>query len=211
MKRLILVDSELMVFQYQLPYGAGAQYQLLGVIRGVLGTTIAAHAVNAPLWIFDPERCILPLADTTPFWVKMLPSNSSGVVDSSTVTAIAVTPTQKARTPLAPYFMEATRDINDNITITWYPHVREYLGAGMQAETISTDSWPFEFDGNFEYQISGGVITFINTCTKEMTHTGAVTFAVRHKLNGLYSPWTTLTIGAAAGHYLSEIGLVTYS
>jgi hypothetical protein len=210
MKRLILIDDELMVFQFQLPYGAGTQFQLLGVIRGVLGTTIAAHAIGAALWIFDPERCILPLADATPFWIKMLPSNNNGTVDSSTVTAIAVTPAQKAATPLAPYLMEATRSAGDSITVTWYPHVRKYTGAGMAAETISTDAWPFDFDGDFEYKIDSGAETVIAACTLTFTQAGSLTFYVRHKINGVYSAWTSLTIGAAAGHYLSEIGLVTY-
>lgn len=210
MSRLLLVDNELMAFQYQLPYGSGSQYQLLGVIRGVLGTTIATHSAGAAIWIFDPEKSTLPLSDATPFWVKMLPSYGAESVDTSTVTAIAVTPTQKAKTVYAPYFIEATRSESDEITVIWYPHVREYTGAGFSAETVSTDAWPFDFDGSFEYKIDSGAETVINACTVTFTQSGSLTFAVRQKIDGIYSAWTSLTIGAAAGHYLSEIGLVTY-
>jgi len=210
MKRIVLIDNELMAFQYQLPYGTDKQFQLLGVIRGLFGTTIAAHAVNAGMWIFNPEHCALSLTDATPFWVKMLPGSNVGIVDAATVTAIAVTPTQKAKTPVAPNFIEATRNASNNVTVTWYPCVREYTGAGFLAETISTDSWPFDFDGDFEYKIANSAPTVIATCTLTFTQAGALTFYVRHKINGVYSAWASLTVGAAAGHYLQEIGLVDY-
>jgi len=208
-KRMVLIDSELMTFQYCIPYGDDDQYMLLGVVRGVLGTTIASHAKDAEIWLFNPEYSIIPIDEVAPFWVKMLPGDNSQVVDAGDVTAIAVTPTRKAATPAAPYLIEATRS-GANITATWYPHVREYTGAGMLAETVSTDAWPFEFDGSFEYRINAGAPVAISACTLAFSSAGACTLEVRHKIDGVYSSWTSLTISAGDGHYLSEIGAVDY-
>lgn len=208
--RFILIDDEIMGFQFHLPYGTGSQYQIMGVTRGLFNTTIAPHTAGAVVWIFYPLDNIISIADVNPFWVKMLPSNKTSTVDAAAVTAIAVTPTQKATKPLAPYIIEATRDTSNNISIIWYPHVREYTGAGFIAENATIDVWPFEIDGNFEYKIEvGGTVIAISECSLSINRTGTVTFYVRHIINSIASDWLSLVIDSAYGTYVTEIGFVT--
>lgn len=212
LKRFVRIDNEIMAFQVHDPYGVGStKFQMLGVIRGLFGTTVAQHNVGARVWIFREADILKHIVDTQPFWIKMLPSSTSGVVDASAVTAIALTPTRIAKTPLPPTMLDATRDGSNNIVVTWLPIVREYTGAGYVAEDVANDTWPFDFDGDFEYKIgSGGTPVAISDCRHSFAQAGSLVFYVRHRIDSVYSSWVYVTVGASAGRYQSEIGAVSY-
>jgi len=208
--RLVIIDNEIMAFQYQLPYGEGASYQLTGVIRGLLNTTVAAHSVGAPVWIVYPEYCMMEISDISPFWIKMLPGSANDSVDAALVTAIAVTPQKLSTVVQPPYAIRAVRDGDNLLTITWFPCVREYIGAGFKAETVSTDTWPFEFDGMFEYAFGYNDPTATTVCEMSLTYIYPVAFKVRHKIQDKYSAWTTLNIGSGIGEWWTELGGIGY-
>lgn len=207
--RFILIGNEIMGIQQHIPYGDGAAFQALGVIRGLFGTTIAHHNAGAGVWIFPASNVMVPISGTQPFWIKMIPATSQGSADASAVTAIGVTPSGKAAaTPGVDVIMATVAA--GSFTATWFPIVREYTGAGMGAEDTSRDSWPFDRDGDFEYRIGSGTPVNIAACSVTLAISGNITFSVRQRVDGQYSGWTSISIANTNGNYLSEIGAVAY-
>lgn len=205
----LVIDSEIMAFQSHLPYGDGDQYQILGVVRGLFGTTVASHTAGANVWIFYASDQLLDYDGTAQCWVKLLTACGEKVLRESAATAITVTPAQKAMAVAAPDLIQVEVSGTSAI-VTWWPVVREFNGAGMKAEDAYSDSWPFEFDGDFEYTADGVTVEGYNSCQVTITISGSTTFSVRQRVKGVYSSSKSITFPQTDGTYLSDIGAITY-
>jgi hypothetical protein len=91
--QLCLIDKELFYLQAALPINGG--FQLLGMIRGQMGTLIRPHQQGAPMTIFQPNA-IEPLVSPiiTPgarLLVKSDPTTGSDQVDLTTIVPVAMT------------------------------------------------------------------------------------------------------------------------
>lgn len=207
--RFVLIGNELMAFQEHTPYGEANAFRLTGVLRGLFGTPIGSHALNAPVWIFGTYSVLSQISLTQTFWAKMVPATDSEAANAGDITAIAVTPAQKATAPPGINLIIATVNAG-NFTATWLPCTRLYTGAGMAAEDAKTDSWPFDFDGDFEYKIGSGTPVNIAACTVTLAIAGNITFSVRQRVDAKYSAWLDVSIVNTNGTYLSEVGGIAY-
>ena len=211
-ERFLLIGSEIMKFQYHIP-GQGGTFRMLGVSRGMWNTTIGSHSIGAEVWIMNlrPDNNFVQYNATGTIYVKFLPQYGSSVLPIASATARNVTVTEKAKVVQPPAVVQAVRS-GSTVTLTWWPVVQNFIGAGDVAETASNDSWPFNFDGDFEYQKnSDTAISGYDSCQLVITDAAQFTFKVRQRIETSYSAWTTtLTVAVGDGTYISEIGLVSY-
>jgi hypothetical protein len=200
-KRVLIVDDEIMAFQTLNPYGS-TDYSITGIIRGLLWTTKANHSSGAPAWICNVGDNILSVPyNVNTFYLKIAPIVMNTVLDLSQVTAIKVTLTNKANTPLTPQAIVATRS-GANVNIDIFAVTKTNLdGAGYQNADTYTDAYPFLVEGSFEVTI-GSNVTMYSTPNITINNSNAFTISVRHYNNGMYSPSKSLYVGASDGVYL---------
>jgi len=215
--RYAIIGDEIM--RYQLVEAEGvSSYRVTGVIRGCFNTPVATHAPGDVVWFFTPSTAendnnILRRDVTSQFWIKFITAAMGWTLPIDEATAYSCTPTNKARQVESVNMIEAVRDGSNNIVVIWFPIARGFAtGAGDANESGLYDMPPgSNFEGDFEYRIGAGAATAISACTFTTNYVGAVDISVRQRINGIYSDWETVSVGAAAGTYLNEIGLVDYA
>ena len=208
--RYLLIGNEIMKFQYHDPYGDGGMYQIRGIVRGVFGTPIEAHNDGDTVWITDTYDQIIPILTTSTFYLKGYTFVGENVSDPTSAPTLTVTPSRKAETPWPVSKIEATRDSSNNIVVTWWPRTIGYYGAGTRSEDAYSDTYPFNFDGDFALSLNYGAESFLSACSYSFTMAGSVTVGIRNRVNGVFSSAVYLVVGSSAGKYQTEVGQVTY-
>lgn len=202
-ERFVIIDNEIMRFQYQTPEGT-TDYRLTGVVRGAFGTTIASHTAGAEIWIVEPADNVAIISTAAQFYLKFLTQINARQISAGSVSPVTVTPAGTAKVPWPVTKIEATRDGSNNVVVIWWPRTRDFIGAGQNAEA-TVDTSPFNFDADFQYRINYGTPVSIANTTYTWNVSGQVTFEVRQRIETAYSDWVSVTVGAGAGRYVNGI------
>jgi len=146
MNRMALIEDELIGFT-TVTNNANGSITLTGIIRGMLGTTIAAHNSGVDIWIFTPTTpgLIFSSADSS-FYLMFQPHSISGVVATEDATVINVTKDSTKLVPPAPV-VSVERTATDDFTITWYPFTGAFIGAGQTGEESFNTAVPYAGPG----------------------------------------------------------------
>ena len=200
--RVAIIGDEIIRFQTVTPEG-GSGIRLGGCIRGCYNTPVSAHAVSDPIWItrLGPSNVLAGIG-TGDFYLKLVPFVAGKAVDISAVSAIHVTADNKATEPYAVGRILAERT-GSSVDLTWWPLTKGYDGAGTKEEEAYTDTWPFNFDGAFEYKVgAGGTWTEINATEVNISSAPAFDFYIRNVVDGRESDEVMLAVGSGDGEYV---------
>lgn len=198
--RVIIVDNEIMAFQNYAPSGT-QDYNITGIVRGVLYTSKANHNSGANAYITTVAYNVFQLPNIGTFYLKIVPLcfDTFGALD--TATRITVTPQNIAKTPLPVSRIRAVRS-GSTVTVDLYPITKEYAdGAGKYNADSYTDQYPILVEGQFLVTYGSTTATF-STPNFTITQSGAFTLSVKHFNNGLYSSAVSLSVGSADGEYI---------
>ena len=199
--RFLLINNELMKFQTATILEDG-KIRITGIIRGVLNTTKAAHAVNSAVWIIDdPECTYTPGNGIITGFYKITPSNLIGSVPLSSISAISVGTHTLAQRPFAISRVNATRS-GANINFMVYVRDMTQAGAGVAPSTLFLTS--SDTDVVIEWKLSSSSewnILPVQVGNFSISNAASVTVNVRAKEFGIYTSTVNLTVGVSDGTY----------
>jgi len=197
--RCVVIGNEIMAFQNYSPYG-GVSYKVTGIVRGINYTQKESHRAGEQVFVAQIKDNIFVVPYTTTFYLKIVPLFISTELNPGLVSSIQVTPSLKARRPLKPTRVMATRSGN-TVKVDVFAITKEYIvGAGKQNADVYTDEYPFTVEGKFAVTIDG-VTTFYDSPHFTIERAGSFVMTVKHFMNGMYSNSITLTVGAEDGIY----------
>jgi hypothetical protein len=204
--RFALIGDEIVSFQSVIPFGP-TSYKLLGVIRGVLNTTIASHSGGAEIWLshFAADDGVIGAFHNSTFYVKFVPFYGSKIVSEVSCTPLTGYYTGKELYSWAPARLVATRT-GVNISVKVYPTNRIIdKGAGFTAvqQDWWNGAWTYEYDTHQYYTSYSGTIIQVAPASTPLTisHAGAFTLYVRSMFHGFTSEYLPVSIGAGDGVY----------
>jgi hypothetical protein len=138
-RRVAIIGDEILAFQNINQVGPN-DYELTGLIRGLLNTPIQNHNINDEIWLANitiNNIYVNPAFDN--LYYKVLPFYNSKVVLASLVTAKNLVITNKAKTPNGPGRIVANRS-GSTISVQVFPAIE---GAGFNEELITDLPPPF--------------------------------------------------------------------
>ena len=198
-QRVAIIDNEIMAFQTVTPEGVGS-YRLTGVIRGVLGTTKALHAISSPIYLCDIKDNLISNLTIEDFNVKLLPYVNNDQLDEGDASAHNVIATYLAKKPRTIKRIEAVR-VGTTISLQLFPSTPSIDGAGNNGESITDQEPPFAFSGDFVVSYNTTEI-IKETDGFDITYSGAITIEVKHRLNSFISDGLSVVVGAGDGTYI---------
>lgn len=200
LQRVVIIDNEMMAFQTIIPEGVES-YRLTGIIRGILGTKKALHAISSTIYLCDIRDNLITNLSVENFDVKLLPYVNNDQLDEGDATAHNITTEYLAKKPNAVSRIEAIRS-GSTISIQLFPSTPGIDGAGNNGESVTDQEPPFSFLGSF-------VITYSTTeeiktsDSFDITYSGAVDVTIKHRLNGFITDGLTVSVGSSDGTYIA--------
>lgn len=197
-QKVAVIGDEMLGFEKFLPQGDGSVI-LQGVRRGLLGTPIQTHNINAGIYLTFVASNVLSKVRFQNFYVKLLPRFLANVLDSASATSTNVVTSYKARKPRNPGRLKAVRTGSD-IALQIYPSTPGVLGAGDSFPIETDQPPPFPFLGDFQISYASTTI-IIGIDSTVITQAGSVNVTVKSRLNGYVSSGKIITVGASDGTY----------
>lgn len=199
--RFLVIDNEIMKFQTVVLNQDGT-VTLKGIIRGVLNTTKAAHAVNSAVWIVDDPECTWTPSDgNIAGYYKVCARNIVGTFPIASAVAISVGASTLAKKPFPISRINASRS---GSVVNFLVSVRDMTSAGAGVSPSTTFVTSSDSDVVIEWKLSSdSVWTVLPVQTASFTVTNASSFTVnvRAKEFGVYTSTVNLTVGATDGNY----------
>jgi hypothetical protein len=168
-----------------------------------LGTPVESHSLGAEIWLVDIGNNILQDVNVSDFFLKIRPVFQGNSIDLSGVTEIAVSNTNKAKTPRRPGRLVAVRSGSD-VTLTIFPNTPDIDGYGQgNPQDVIPPNSPYPFLG--EFIVDDGTTESIWVVSEDtITKASAFTFTVKHRRFGLESPTITVNVGAGDDTYIGD-------
>jgi len=155
--RVIVIDNEIMTFQNFEPYET-TNYKITGIIRNVNWSGKAYHNAGTDIYITKISDNILTGVNlSSPFYLKIVPVLNNKIGSIEDATPIYVEPTMKAKRPITPEKVIATRDNSNpaNVNVDVFVVSKTNgIGAGKNNPDTTTDQYPFEYEGIIVAQIN---------------------------------------------------------
>ena len=200
--RVLIIDDEIMAFQNYDPYG-DTDYHITGIIRGIHWSGKAYHNAGAEAFIVEVANNVIQLGYTSTFYMKIVPVFADRIGRLEDATAIEINPTLKARKPLKPERVTATRISDTDARIDVFVKTKVYLtGAGKVSADSYTDTYPFEYEGqivakiNDEEEVTYDKPNFVISDRSE-----SYNLTVKAKWNGYISEGITITVPAGGSWF----------
>ena len=199
--RFLIIDNEIMKFQ-TVTLNEDGTVKLTGIIRGVLNTTKAAHAVNAAVWIVDNSDCYwTPTDGNIAGYYKICARNIVGTFPVASATAISVGASTLAKKPFPISRVGATRV---GSTVNFLVCIRDMTSAGAGISPSTNFVTSSETDVIIEWKLSTGtewVPLSVQSGSFSVIDAASFTVNVRAKEFGIYTSTVSLTVGTADGNY----------
>jgi len=200
--RVLIIDDEIMTFQNYDPYGE-TDYHITGIIRGIHWSGKAYHNAGAEAFIVEVANNVIQLGYTSTFYMKIVPVFADRIGSLEDATAIEINPTLKARKPLKPERVTATRISDTDTKIDVFVKTKVYLtGAGKVSADSYTDTYPFEYEGQIVAQISGEEeVVYDKPNFVISNRPEKYNLTVKAKWNGYISDGITITVPAGSSWF----------
>ncbi len=156
-RRFAIIGNELLTFQNINPVG-DTDYLFTGVVRGLNWSAKESHNIGDKIFISEFDNNVLSGSNfSTPFYLKIVPVFGNKTLSLEDVEPIYVEPTMKARRPITPEKVIATRDNSNpaNVNVDVFVVSKTSgIGAGKNNPDTTTDQYPFEYEGIIVAQIN---------------------------------------------------------